>query len=176
MVYSFRLFEENNGIMENAIKLPKGASIYDVRKNGPPCHIQKSSDSVPFVCFLGTPCPPPHCGRHIWKPPNVETLDATFPFAGLSPSDTNLTCKSSPPRLWQLQSLQHKGIYLPCLQPDKHSLRSNVESKWAGRLIHARRKSNWQTCIMCFAERTNQVNNITRDQRKITFSCAFPSS
>ena len=126
--------------------------------------------------FWGPPAPP-HCGRHIWKPPNVETLDATFPFAGLSPSDTNLTCKSSPPRLWQhIQSLQHKGIYLPCLQPDKHSLRSNVESKWAGRLIHARRKSNWQTCIMCFAERTNQVNNITRDQRKITFSCAFPSS
>ena len=39
-----------------------GASMYDVRKNfgffDPllhPCHIQKSVDFVPFVCFFGTP-------------------------------------------------------------------------------------------------------------------------
>ena len=37
-----------------------------------PCHIQKSADFVPFVCFLGTPLPgPSRCGRHIWKAPYV---------------------------------------------------------------------------------------------------------
>ena len=38
----------------------------------PPCHIQKSADFVPFVCFLGTPSPL-ECRRHKWKPPNVKT-------------------------------------------------------------------------------------------------------
>ena len=38
----------------------------------PPWQVQKSSDFVPFIFFLGTPVtplPPLECGRQIWKPP-----------------------------------------------------------------------------------------------------------
>ena len=37
----------------------------------PPCHIRKSADFVPFVCFLGTTA---ECGRHIWKPSDSREL------------------------------------------------------------------------------------------------------
>ena len=64
-------------------KFPKGPSIYDVRKilgfltPSPPCHVQKSADFVPFVCFLGTPSPL-ECGRHIWKPPTLFRSSSSF--------------------------------------------------------------------------------------------------
>ena len=56
--------------------IAKGASIFDVRNIFgffdplSPCRCYKSADVVPFVCFLGTPPPPTHCGRHIGMPPN----------------------------------------------------------------------------------------------------------
>ena len=40
------------------------ANFSDFLTPNPPCHIQKSADLVPFVCFLGTPIPPTQCGRH----------------------------------------------------------------------------------------------------------------
>ena len=60
-----------------------GASIHDVcKKSGfvdplpPPCHVQKSADFVPFICFLAPS--PLDCGRgrHVWKPPK-QTLSST---------------------------------------------------------------------------------------------------
>ena len=42
-----------------------GTNTYDVRKffgffdPFPPCQCHKSADFVPFICFLGTPSPPP---------------------------------------------------------------------------------------------------------------------
>ena len=43
----------------------KGRYLYNVRKFFvffdllPPCHIQNPRNLVPFVCFFGTPLPPP---------------------------------------------------------------------------------------------------------------------
>ena len=61
--------------------------VYDVRKifgffvPFPPCHCHKSADFVPFVCFLGTPPPPTHFGRHVWKPPNLVTHNTHLSFS-----------------------------------------------------------------------------------------------
>ena len=66
------------------------------------CHIQKSTDYVPFVCFWGTPL---ECGRHIWKPPLLTRPAAEH--ASLLPRPVN---RCSGEKLEKRFSKRHGGI------------------------------------------------------------------
>ena len=61
----------------------------------PPCHCHKSADSVPLVCFLGTPSPT-HYGCHIWKPPNcigeIHNVEIVPPWQSSSKPFTYGVC------------------------------------------------------------------------------------
>ena len=84
----------------------------------PPCHIQKSADFVPFVCFLGTALPPPTADV-IYGSPQVHSLhfNLFFPTGGVA----------SPPPVYGHPSpsvvLARRILFLllpsfsPCLQP-----------------------------------------------------------
>ena len=69
--------------------------IFPVFVPPPPCHCHKSADSVPLVCFLGTPSPT-HYGRHIWKPPNcigeIHNVEIVPPWQSSSKPFTYGVC------------------------------------------------------------------------------------
>ena len=58
------------------------AKLSDFLTPSPPCHVQKSADFVPFVCFLGTPS---QSGRHIWKGSPILTSAKFWDFLTTSP-------------------------------------------------------------------------------------------
>ena len=49
----------------------------------PHFHATSLTELPYFVCFSRTPNPPPECGRHIWKPPNLAVPSTVcLDFAG----------------------------------------------------------------------------------------------
>ena len=63
----------------------KWASMYDIRKFFsffdplPPCQCHKSADFVPFVCFWGTPLPPPIADVIYGSPLTISFISVLWP-------------------------------------------------------------------------------------------------